>query len=216
MVESGAAAVRSDTGALGALAINLFDGSRKPFTGGAVLVNVRDGNQKQGLRQDFTTPSIRVKDLTVFHNQGDNYAVVVSSPGYKDAGFYPVKIKAGQTRSVDLMLIPSVSSFNFFRAKWNALASSDVALKTLLGAGANDDGAASTSTAKSWKQAAELFLRACSTWLLRIPRRTCCSRCSSTASGSLSDPKHVYVLRWIAGRQAGVPEFDPLYTIEKA
>jgi hypothetical protein len=31
---------------------------------------------------------------------------------------------------------------------------------------------------------------------------------------TLSDPKSVYVLRWIAGRQAGVPEFNPPYTIE--
>jgi len=30
---------------------------------------------------------------------------------------------------------------------------------------------------------------------------------------SLSDPTEVYVLRWIAGRTAGVPEFAPLYTI---
>lgn len=29
----------------------------------------------------------------------------------------------------------------------------------------------------------------------------------------LTDPKQVYVLRWIAGRRAGVPEFDPLYMI---
>jgi hypothetical protein len=29
----------------------------------------------------------------------------------------------------------------------------------------------------------------------------------------LTDPKEVYVLRWIAGRQAGVPEFAPPYTI---
>jgi hypothetical protein len=29
-----------------------------------------------------------------------------------------------------------------------------------------------------------------------------------------TDPRMVYVLRWIAGRHAGVPEFDPLYTIE--
>ena len=33
-------------------------------------------------------------------------------------------------------------------------------------------------------------------------------------SGTLSDPRTVYVLRWIAGRRAGVPNFDPLYTIE--
>jgi len=30
---------------------------------------------------------------------------------------------------------------------------------------------------------------------------------------SLTDPAQVYVLRWIAGRQAGVPEFNPMYTI---
>jgi hypothetical protein len=36
------------------------------------------------------------------------------------------------------------------------------------------------------------------------------------ALGGITDPKIVYVLRWIAGRRAGVPEFDPLYTIEKS
>ena len=33
-------------------------------------------------------------------------------------------------------------------------------------------------------------------------------------SGSLTDPRQVYVLRWIAGRHAGVPNFEPPYTIE--
>ena len=33
-------------------------------------------------------------------------------------------------------------------------------------------------------------------------------------TGSLTDPKQVYVLRWIAGRHAGIPNFDPPYTIE--
>jgi hypothetical protein len=36
------------------------------------------------------------------------------------------------------------------------------------------------------------------------------------AFGSLTDPRMVYVLRWIAGRRAGIPGFDPLYTIQKA
>ena len=30
----------------------------------------------------------------------------------------------------------------------------------------------------------------------------------------LTNPWQVYVLRWIAGRPAGVPEFSPPYTIE--
>jgi hypothetical protein len=33
-------------------------------------------------------------------------------------------------------------------------------------------------------------------------------------TGNVSNPRVVYVLRWIAGRHAGVQEFDPLYTIE--
>jgi len=33
------------------------------------------------------------------------------------------------------------------------------------------------------------------------------------AFGSLTNPKEVYVLRWIAGQRAGIPQFDPLYTI---
>jgi hypothetical protein len=30
---------------------------------------------------------------------------------------------------------------------------------------------------------------------------------------SLTEPAQVYVLRWIAGQTAGIPEFAPLYTI---
>jgi hypothetical protein len=33
-------------------------------------------------------------------------------------------------------------------------------------------------------------------------------------TGNVSNPRVVYVLRWIAGQHAGVPNFDPLYTIE--
>ena len=36
---------------------------------------------------------------------------------------------------------------------------------------------------------------------------------SNGLSGNLTDPRQVYVLRWIAGRHAGVPEFDPPYVI---
>jgi hypothetical protein len=37
---------------------------------------------------------------------------------------------------------------------------------------------------------------------------------ANKVTNTLTDPRQVYVLRWIAGRHAGVPEFDPLYTIE--
>jgi hypothetical protein len=35
----------------------------------------------------------------------------------------------------------------------------------------------------------------------------------NTLSGGLTDPRQVYVLRWIAGKHANVPEFNPPYTI---
>ena len=35
----------------------------------------------------------------------------------------------------------------------------------------------------------------------------------NTLTNTLTDPTEVYVLRWIAGQTAGVPEFAPLYTI---
>ncbi len=33
-------------------------------------------------------------------------------------------------------------------------------------------------------------------------------------TGNVSNPRVVYVLRWMAGQHAGIPNFDPLYTIE--
>ncbi len=33
-------------------------------------------------------------------------------------------------------------------------------------------------------------------------------------TGNVSNPRLIYVVRWMAGRRSGVPEFDPLYTIE--
>jgi hypothetical protein len=35
----------------------------------------------------------------------------------------------------------------------------------------------------------------------------------NASTGGLTNPEQVYVLRWIAGRHAGVPEFNPPYTI---
>lgn len=37
---------------------------------------------------------------------------------------------------------------------------------------------------------------------------------ANKVTNSLTDPRQVYVLRWIAGRHAGIPNFEPPYTIE--
>ena len=36
---------------------------------------------------------------------------------------------------------------------------------------------------------------------------------TNAVTQTLTDPRQVYVLRWMAGRRAGVADFDPLYTI---
>ena len=40
-----------------------------------------------------------------------------------------------------------------------------------------------------------------------------CEVIPNALTHSLTDPTQVYVLRWMAGRKAGIPEFAPLYTI---
>jgi len=37
---------------------------------------------------------------------------------------------------------------------------------------------------------------------------------ANSVTQSLTDPRQAYVLRWIAGRQAGLPDFDPPYFLE--
>ena len=37
---------------------------------------------------------------------------------------------------------------------------------------------------------------------------------TNKVTNSLTDPRQVYMLRWIAGRHAGIPNFEPPYTIE--
>ena len=54
----------------------------------------------------------------------------------------------------------------------------------------------------------------CSTRLLSGPRaHTLLEVITNSITHGLTDPKKVYVLRWIAGCHAGVPEFAPPYTI---
>jgi hypothetical protein len=36
----------------------------------------------------------------------------------------------------------------------------------------------------------------------------------NSLTDNVSNPRVVYVPRWIAERHAGIPEFDPLYTIQ--
>src|ERR1700704_4654799 len=112
--------------------VSVFDGTREPYSDQAkLLITVRDGNQKDQSRKFHDEPSVFFTDLPLFDNFGDDYAVLAAADGYKDAGFFPVKLAPKVVQTVDLMLIPKSNSFNFAQAKWNRLAATRPEFQTL-------------------------------------------------------------------------------------
>ena len=304
----------------GSLMVNIFDGTRQPIGAGTqILLRVIDGNQKKILNQFYTAANILVEGLPIYNNLGDNYTVLVSADGYKDAGFTPVKMLAGTEQSIGLMLLPSNGSFNFHDALWPTLKQTHPNFIALLAHGAADDNAAqdrySQLLEKEPKSLASFFNLATAMSAINLPVGTPLTYIkeviwdnsfaqdrffgyadpeiieqikTATVQGefapefdpsifhgtatrswkqiqfgeanvqltfhendptkqidgincvkiepdidyykdpgahfvlevavnglthSLTDPKQVYVLRWIAGRHAGVPEFNPPYVI---
>src|SRR5277367_3463292 len=95
------------------LRLRIFDGTRQPFTAPAqFLVRIVDGNQKQQVWQYYPQNDLTF-DPQFFDNFGDNYRVLVSSDGYKQAGFVPVKLSNSYLTTLDIMLINNTPSFNF-------------------------------------------------------------------------------------------------------
>ncbi|MGC1296388.1 MAG: hypothetical protein WA869_15245 [Alloacidobacterium sp.] len=100
------------------LRLRIFDGTRQPFASPAqFLVRIVDGNQKQQVWKDYQQNDLTF-DLPFFDNLGDNYSVLVSSDGYKQAGFVPVKLSDACLATLDIMLITSTPTFNFANGLW--------------------------------------------------------------------------------------------------
>ena len=306
--------------------VSVFDGTRKLYSdSGPVLITVIDGNQHTLQRRFFDSAQVQFTELPLQDNFADNYTFVAFADGYKQAGFFPVKLKPGAEQQVDLMLAPATGQFNFANVTWGKLGASSPELKTLVSAGAADDNAAAArygdlqeknggaslacllnltaamkqiflpekrvfdylkevvfegGPAGSHPPARDRFYAWADPKLIDqahigvqqgifapAPAGLHDGATSSVkqisfgeanvqltfhendrkdvnglncvlvepdidyfkdtgahlllevavnALGSLTDPAAVYVLRWIAGRRAGTPEFDPLYTIEKA
>src|SRR6266480_3839712 len=137
------AAPTTSTG--GRAMVNVFDGTRNLYSGDApILITVRDGNQRVQSDKFHDNSSVFFTGLPLFNNFGDDYAFIAAADGYKDAGFFPVKLAANVDLTVDLMLIPKSNSFNFAKAKWNALGASRAAFKTLFANGAASAAAGAT------------------------------------------------------------------------
>src|SRR5262249_8922086 len=116
--------------------VNVFDGTRQPIAPKKeLLYRIIDGNQNQIKTQFAQQPSLFAKGLPFYDNFGDNYTVIVSLDNYHQAGFLPVTISPKVLATIDLMLLPKNSHFNFANAGWTALRQTRPNVFNLLGAG---------------------------------------------------------------------------------
>ena len=98
------------------LRLRIFDGTRQPFPLPAqFLVTITDGNQKQLRRDFYSANDLSFNDLPFYNNFGDNYSVLVSLDGYKQAGFTPVKLSDTFLTTLDIMLIPNSPELQLHR-----------------------------------------------------------------------------------------------------
>jgi hypothetical protein len=101
------------------LRLRIFDGARQLFSKPAkFLVKIVDGNQTQHVWHDYSQNDITFNGLPFYNNLFDNYTVVVSSDGYKQAGYQPVKLSNTYTTTLDIMLIANDPGFSFVGARW--------------------------------------------------------------------------------------------------
>jgi hypothetical protein len=123
--------------------VNVFDGTRQLYSDNAnLLISVIDGNQHVLSRQFHKDASVLFTGLPIAHNAADNYSVLAAAGGYKDAGFFPVKMAAGAVQIVNLMLLPNLNQFNFSGAAWNIVGTKKPDLQAVLAADLDDATAA--------------------------------------------------------------------------
>ena len=83
------------------LRLRIFDGSRQLFSKPAsFLIRIVDGNQRQHIWKEFPQNDLTFTNLPFYDNLFDNYTVLVSADGYKQAGYQPVKPRGVERRCV--------------------------------------------------------------------------------------------------------------------
>ena len=102
----------------------IYDGARRPFSQKqSVLLRVHNGQTTDSVSKTINTKSmdegVVFLNVDFFDNFADNYTVLVSADGYRDAGFFPVKVSPRALADVSVMLIPNDSSFEF--DSWDVL-----------------------------------------------------------------------------------------------
>ena len=115
--------------------LKIYDGSRQPFSERQeVLLRVHNGQTTQSFTKTLNTKSLNegevVLNVDFFDNFADNYTVLVSADGYRDAGFFPVRVARRTPQNVSLMLIPSKPALQF--EPWDVIATSPAPIAKFL------------------------------------------------------------------------------------
>ncbi len=92
--------------------VTVYDGTRHPFQGKDILVRVRDGRQEERVSRYVKTSSLTIS-VPFSDNFIDNYTILVTSDGRRDAGFFPIKVSPFVDSQVDLMLVPKKAKYAF-------------------------------------------------------------------------------------------------------
>ena len=124
------------------LLLNVFDGTRKEISSDVnLLIKLVDGTQKQ-IHWDYHHGPAISFSVPYYNSNADKYAVIVSAKHHQQAGFHPVHVDKDEEQTLDLMLLPSQTGFNFSAATWEALGNTHSDLRDLLAVGSQDPAAA--------------------------------------------------------------------------
>ena len=92
--------------------LSVFDGTRQIFPRGKnLLIRISDGSQNRIVEDFFKESSLQFA-VPFSANFKDNYTLLVSCDGYRDAGFFPVKVSPDVPAIVDLMLAPKKAKYD--------------------------------------------------------------------------------------------------------
>lgn len=120
----------------GSVMINLYDGAMQPFTVRALL-NVQNGQDVHMPPKDVNEPNIYIE--LPFHNGiGDEYTIVLSAKGYRDAGYF-VKLNSDVLSVVKLVMIRKEPAFKFLG--WQELTSKYPLISQFLSTGLDQSAA---------------------------------------------------------------------------
>src|SRR5713226_552910 len=87
----------------------IYSDTKRPFSEKqSMLLRVHNGQTTDSVTKTLNTKSmdegVVFLDVDFFDNFADNYTVLVSADGYRDAGFFPVKVSPKVLADLSVML----------------------------------------------------------------------------------------------------------------